>query len=283
MKLDNYITPSATLTDEHLTDNLVDCFNEYFEMVSASSHELKKEVYKLRYQVYCVENTFENPEHYPDNLEFDDFDQHSIHYLILHRKSGDYVATVRLILPDAHDPEQPLPLEQYCKIDNVAVMQTINRKHLGEASRLCVSKTFKRRKGEEAFTSENNDYFSPAERRSFPLISFSLIACLIKACHENNIDYFFGTLEPAWFRFLSSAGIRFTKIGPLSDYHGDRWPGVIKVTDLLDGVAEKNPDLLNLLTDKGRFGKLPTTTKQSLMREPAPNNTPTDIKHTHRA
>ena len=230
-----------------------DVFNEYFEMVPAISDELKNEVYKLRYQVYCVENAFLNPEDYPDNLEFDEFDSRSVHYLIRHRKSGDYAATVRLILPDPHNSEKIFPLELYCEIDNVAVMRTINRKHLGEASRLCVSKTFKRRKIEEAIDSDSHDYFSPAERRSFPIISFALIACLIKMCHENNIDYFFGTLEPAWFRFLSSAGIYFTKIGPLSDYHGDRWPGVIKVTDLLDGVAEKKLDIWNLLTHKGRF------------------------------
>ena len=224
-------------------------------MVPAISDELKNEVYQLRYQVFCIDNEIFNAEHYPDNLEFDDFDRQSIHYLIRHRKSGDYAATVRLILPDADNPEQPLPLELHCEIDNVAVMRTINRSHLGEASRLCVSKTFKRRQREETIGLDDNDFCSPAERRSFPLISFALIACLIKACHENNIDYFFGTLEPAWFRFLSSAGIHFTKIGPLSDYHGDRWPGVIKVTDLLDGVAEKNPAVWTLLTNEGRFGQ----------------------------
>ena len=31
--------------------------------------------------------------------------------------------------------------------------------------------------------------------------------------------------------------------------------GVIKVTDLLDGVAEKNLDIWNLLTNKGCFGQ----------------------------
>ena len=253
MKLDNYLPPSIKSKDEHSTNNLVDSFNKYFEIVPAISDELKIEVYKLRYQVYCIENAFLNSENYPDNLEFDEFDQRSIHYLIRHRKSGDYAGTARLILPDADNPEQPLPLELHCKIDDIAMMQTINRVYLGEASRLGVSKTFKRRQSESAIDLDNNDYCLAAELRSFPLISFALIACLIKACHENNINYLFGTLEPAWFRFLSSAGIHFTKIGPLSDYHGDRLPGVIKITDLLNSVAKKNMDVWNLLTNAGRF------------------------------
>ena len=68
--------------------NTIITFNQYFEMVPATSDELKNEVYKLRYQVYCIETQFLNSEHYPDDLEFDEFDQQSVHYLIRHRKSG---------------------------------------------------------------------------------------------------------------------------------------------------------------------------------------------------
>ena len=131
-----------------MTNNIIDHFNEYFEMVPAISDDLKNEVYKLRYQVFCIENKIFNPEDYFGGLEYDDFDQNSVHYLIRHRKSGDYVATTRLILPDANNPEKLFPLEQYCEIDNFAAMQPVNRKHLGEVSRFCVSEAFKRRKNE---------------------------------------------------------------------------------------------------------------------------------------
>ena len=97
---------------------------------------------------YCIENEYLNFEDYPDNLEYDDFDQQSVHYLIRHRKSGDYAATTRLILPDTNNPEKIFPLEEYCEIDNFAVMQPINREHMGEVSRFCVSEVFKRRKYE---------------------------------------------------------------------------------------------------------------------------------------
>jgi N-acyl amino acid synthase of PEP-CTERM/exosortase system len=236
---------------------MIDVFNEYFEMVPAISDELKNEVYKLRYQVYCIENKFESPSQFPDEMEFDDFDQHSVHYLIRHRRSGDYAATVRLILPDANNPEKLFPLELYCEIDNVAVIQPINRKHLGEVSRLCVSKAFKKRKNEAntlaAIGSDRQDYFSLDEKRTFPLISLALIACTVKASYENDIHYSYGTMEPPWFRLVSALGINFIKIGPLVDYHGERWPAVVKVADMLDCVAKKNLDIWNLLTNRGYF------------------------------
>jgi len=164
-------------------------------MVPAISDELKVEVYKLRYQVYCIENKFENCVQYHDGLEFDDYDQRSVHYLIQHRKSGEYAATTRLILPNVDNPKKLFPLEQYCMIDNVAVMQSINRTHLAEISRFCVSKAFKKRKNEAytlaAIGSDRQEYFSLDEKRTFPLISIALIALMVKIMV---IAYFAGVL-----------------------------------------------------------------------------------------
>ncbi len=240
---------------------MIDAFNQYFEMVPAVSKELKDEVYKLRYQVYCIEIAGYKPDDYPDKREYDEYDRHSIHFLILHRGTGEYIATTRLILPDLASPDKLFPLEANCEIDNITVMKHINRANLAEASRFCISKAFKKRKnnpdGLKSTVPDhygNQAFFSLEERKTFPYLSFGLIACLIKGCYENDVSHFYGTLEPAWFRFLSSAGIHFTKIGPLADYHGLRWPGIIKVSDLLDGVAKKDRQLWALLTDRGRLG-----------------------------
>lgn len=240
-----------------MANNILDHFNEYFEMVSATSDELKNEVYKLRYQVFCIENEVFNSEHYPDGLEFDDYDKHSVHYLIRHRKSGEYVATTRLILPDANNPKKLFPLELHCNIDNSEVIQHINREHLGEVSRFGISKTFQKRKHEvsilTATNSDSLDDLKLPENRTFPHITLALTACHIKACYENDIHYVYAGTELSLLRFISALGIHFTKIGPLADFHGKRWPCVIKVTDLLDDVAEKKPDIWNFLTNKGCF------------------------------
>jgi len=218
-----------------LANTIIDNFNDYFEILPAISDELKIEVYKLRYQIYCIENDFLNSEDYPDNLEFDNFDRHSIHYLIRHRKSGDFVATTRLILPDANNPEKFFPLELNCKIDNIAVMQSIERKHLGEVSRLCVSKAFKKRKNEAQslapLGSECSLYFTPEEQRSFPIICLALIACSIKAGYDNGLHYSFAATDSPLLHFISALGINAIEIGPMTNYHGNRWPVLIKAKD----------------------------------------------------
>lgn len=242
-----------------MTNNIINAFNAYFEMVAAQSDELKNEVYKLRYQVYCNETGFENPNHYPNGMEFDEYDNHSIHYLIRHRKSQIYAAATRLILPDAHNPQKLFPIEKHTQIDSSKTIRKIPRNNLGEASRFCVSKEFKRRKNEPGtLTGIPFDWepiFTEDERRIFPHLTIALIACLIRMSDQHDIHYWYAVMEPALIRYFSSLGIYFVGIGPLTDYHGKRLPCMIKISDLLNGVAEKDPALWEMMTNKGQFGQ----------------------------
>lgn len=259
MKSNYYLPPIIQLRDKYLNINndIIGHFDQYFEMVPAISDELKIEVYKLRYQVYCIENSFESPHQFLNKFESDDFDQHSVHYLIRHLRSGDYAATVRLILPDANQPEKLFPLEQHCKIENFTVMRSIDRKCLGEISRLCVSKAFRKRAHESnmlpAIGYDLQNPPSIEEKRTFPLISLALMACCIKASYENNIRYTYGTMEWSLLHFLSGLGIDFIKIGPLTNYHGPRWPTLINGAEMLSHLSKKNPDIWNFLTNRGSF------------------------------
>jgi N-acyl amino acid synthase of PEP-CTERM/exosortase system len=242
-----------------VVDSIIDVFNQHFEMIPAVTDELKKEVYKLRYQVYCVENRFLNPDNYEDELEVDEFDNNSVHYLIYHRNLGVYMATTRLILPDANNPEKLFPIEIHSKIDNLDALEHIQRKHLAEASRFCVSKAFRRRKNELNSTTgigidtKTDNIFSQDERRVFPHITLALFACLVKMSRENNIYNWYAVMEPALIRFFSTLGINFIGIGPVTDYHGNRQPCTIELNDLLDGVAQRNPEHWDMLTNKGRY------------------------------
>lgn len=242
-----------------MINNLLDAFNECFEMIPANSEQLKNEVYKLRYQVYCIETGFENPGLHPDGVEIDEYDDNSVHYLIRHRKSAIYAATTRLILPDVADSEWLFPIEKYTIIDKKDWLKNIPRNRFAEASRFCVSKEFKRRKNElGTLTGIGPSWeadFTEEERRIFPHLSIALFACLIKMSDDHGIHYWYAVMEPGLIRFFTTLGIYFIGIGPLTDYHGIRQPSMIKVSDLLDGVAKKNQGLWEMMTNKGQVGQ----------------------------
>ncbi|MGZ5075246.1 MAG: PEP-CTERM/exosortase system-associated acyltransferase [Methylobacter sp.] len=238
-------------------NTIIDLFNKHFEMIPAVSEELKHEVYKLRYQVYCLETEFEKHEKFPDGLEFDEHDRHSCHYLIRHRELGCYTATTRLILPDVDNRKYLFPIERYSQIDDSELLQTIPRHNLAEISRFCVSKEFRRRRNERhlltAIDADSRTVITQEEKRSSSHLTLALFACAIRMSYENNIHYWYAIMEPALMRVLSTLGIHFTGIGPLTNYNGIRQPCVIKIDDLLDSVAKKDLAYWNMLTNNGQF------------------------------
>jgi N-acyl-L-homoserine lactone synthetase len=123
-----------------MEQTILAAFNQYFKMIPACSDELRREVYKLRFQVYCNETCFEDPLQHPGEIENDEYDSNSIHYLICHRKSNAYAATTRLILPSALDSEKLFPIEVNSTIDNLELLKDVPRNKIAEVSRFCVSK-----------------------------------------------------------------------------------------------------------------------------------------------
>ena len=55
-------------------ETLLDKFNTYFEVIAAVTEGQIQSSQRLRYQVYCVENPFENTAGHPDGLERDEFE-----------------------------------------------------------------------------------------------------------------------------------------------------------------------------------------------------------------
>jgi len=68
-------------------------FHEHFEVVSADTVGLMEKAFRIRYQVYCVEKSYETAEAYPDGMEIDEYDMHSTHSLVKCQRSGDTQAS----------------------------------------------------------------------------------------------------------------------------------------------------------------------------------------------
>ncbi len=245
-----------------MTKNIVEAFDNYFTMVEATTPELMEEVYKLRYQVFCLETGFLEAESYPDGLERDEFDSRSEHYLIQHKASGSYAATTRLILPDFNDPEKPFPIEQHSRFDRMDLLQSLPRTQIAEVSRFCVSKKFKRRSGESGTLAGVsgqigiNPLLSDDERRTFPHITLALLACLERINVRHGSTHWYVIIEPALKRFFQYFGLNVTPLGPATDYHGQRIPCLCDIRDQLDGIKKRNLELWNLFTSYGRFSSI---------------------------
>jgi len=76
-------------------------YNSVFSSSIADTPEDRDESFRVRFQVYCIDNGFEDPANSPDGLERDSFDSHSIHSVLTHNATGKAIGTVRLVLPEA--------------------------------------------------------------------------------------------------------------------------------------------------------------------------------------
>lgn len=222
-----------------------------FAMIPATTAELVKQTQQLRYRVYCVENSFENPSRFPDGLEHDEFDPRAIHGLLVDRTCGIAAGTVRLILPSAVNPSSSLPIQRLCPHP-----LTRDRRLLGkgaaEISRFAVSKEY-RRLFRESLRGEER--CSPPPRIEEELLSsttLALIRGVVQLSTDHGITELFAVMEPALLRLLGRFAIHFSPLGPLVAYHGRRQPCHVNLPAMIRRASLERPDIWSDLTGSCR-------------------------------
>jgi len=231
---------------------LADAFYHWFTTVSAATPALLEQAYRLRYQVYCVENSFENPEEHPSGYEKDEFDVRSVHTLLFERQSGAVAGTARLILPNRIAFEKSFPIQRICKYPLLSDRRHFNATRSAEISRFAVSKEF-RQKESDSFPPDWRDRFLADRRMVIPYITLGLMNGIIRMCIEQGITDLYAVMEPTLLRLLSRFGIYFRPIGPLVDYHGMRQPCHADIESLLARVHYERTDIWEVITGEGRL------------------------------
>jgi N-acyl amino acid synthase of PEP-CTERM/exosortase system len=117
---------------------------------AAFDTEIMREIYGLRYQVYCHECHFIREEDYPERIEKDAYDPHAVHFFT--RTDHGIIGTARLILDNPHGfPFEALCGDSLCK----EKLSGISRTALAEISRLVISKKLKKNYAAHHITPED--------------------------------------------------------------------------------------------------------------------------------
>ena len=238
---------------------LLDNFSRYLDAELALNEDQRNEAHRLRYDVYCEERGYEDPESFPDKLEVDDHDHHSVHALVRHRASDLVAGVVRLVFADMSAPQKPLPIEQHCghSFNQSALKRfDFSRQNVAEVSRFAVSNKFIRYAGNtnpviQAGRESDGRTFDDEPSQYLPHISMGLIAMLFVASAQHRISHWYAVMEPSLSRLLGRSGIEFTRIGPVVNYHGRRQPMIASVNDLLSNIYTKRYDFFRLIDHLG--------------------------------
>src|SRR3974377_545807 len=195
-------------------------YDRHFAVVRATTPELLRMAYRLRYQVYCVENPFENPEEQIDQCETDKYDDdRSVHTLLVHRRTGEVAGASRVILPHKSDP---LPIATLLHGADLRGFAEFPIARTAEISRFAISKQFRRRCGEGRM----------------PFITLGLMKGVFDICRDHEISHLAVVMEPPLIRILRRFGLDFMPIGGLVEHHGLRQPCIARMADLIEHSRE---------------------------------------------
>lgn len=233
-----------------------------FEVIHAQTDELKERVFRLRYEVYCKENLYEapgGPASLAEELEYDAFDPHAFHFLLVHRDSGEDAGVARILLANEQNIQESFSLQKICDHPLLTIDHKVTG--LAELSRLCMAKRFRRRPLDGRILPSYYDVETAEEakglgrffRRRIPYAPLGLLRSAFETALEFNISDMITAMDTTHFRTLKRIGFSYRVLGPRIDYHGSQQPIVFNIKHVLDNMAIENPECWEIVSDQGRL------------------------------
>lgn len=209
------------------------------------------DIFKLRYDVYCVERAFLPPGEQAEGMELDEYEINSLH-IAAYSMEETLIGTVRLVQPET---EQPYPFERHCAVFDD--YEHPPRELACEISRLVVRKGHRRRRADSldgvpglpqlAAESERRH----GERRGdSPMLLFGMYREMYRHSRHAGIRYWYAAMERSLAQSLERLGFGFQPIGPPADYYGAVVPYVLDLRQLEARLSADNPALASWLLER---------------------------------
>ena len=205
------------------------------------------DLFKLRYDVYCIERAYLKPDAAAGGLERDDYDDCATHFAA-YADDGALVGTVRLVTPVA---PREYPFERHCTL--FTGFRRPPHSHCGEVSRLAVRRSHRRRRadcvagipGFTAAPAEGVEIAPELERRqsSSPMLLLGMYREMYRHSRNHGVRFWFAAMERSLAHSLKKMGFQFEQIGPEADYYGKVTPYLLDLDTWIPGLGVTNPPL----------------------------------------
>jgi N-acyl amino acid synthase of PEP-CTERM/exosortase system len=215
--------------------------------------EVKKDAFRMRYEVYVEEFSFEKKEDHPHGLETDAYEDDSIHIACLNQNDS-VVGTIRLVF----DSDKGFPIEHAVETKFIGKMPDRNK--IAEISRLTVSKDIRRRKedgihGVESYITKKEGGILPDDGpiptemkgRKNPIIVLGLYQVMYHESRRKGITHWYMITEEKLFFALKKFGFLFHQIGEPLWYHGWRIPYLGIVDEIEKSLFKTSPEMFKVM------------------------------------
>jgi N-acyl amino acid synthase of PEP-CTERM/exosortase system len=214
--------------------------NTRFRVVPAITPRLADEALRIRHRVFCEELALFEAR--SDRREIDEFDERAVPILLQNTETNEHIGCIRVVKGVPNDPSALLPFESVCRklVDrDLFDLDATPRSLVGEASRLGVISTYRRRKGESKspvpFSSESMGAGgSSPDRRQFPYILVALYLGAYVIARREGIEHLFTFTEVRLLDHLTKLGVPVKVVAPPIQHKGLRVPAVVNVSRVVD-------------------------------------------------
>lgn len=217
-----------------------------FALIGSDSDKLMREIFSIRYQVYCKERGFIRKADYPSRTESDKYDAYSLHFIA--RFNNELVGTSRLILNNPHGFLVEEKAGDKLRID----LSYIDRDKIAEISRVAISKVYKNKLRKE-IRKRHHDLGSRTKFRDHlkPVrpLAFGLYRSMYQESKRRGVIYWLALMKTSLWTLLRSHNLIFHQIGDSVDYYGKVEPYICNLEELEAVLFRRSPKLLDFFTD----------------------------------
>lgn len=207
-------------------------FDDTYEVVLADTEQSLREHFRLRYRVYCLNTGFEDPRQYPNGQEQDAYDPDSVHFLVRRKRDRQWVAALRLVLPDA----RALPIQDHGVLDR-KTERLITQGTIAEVSRVC---HYRGTSSKHLVPDIGIQSGSPSND---PSVMFGLLRAAFFYCLDRDIEHLLFLIRPAMARLIGRMCIPLRRAGQGCDHRGTRYPYAVDLRAALTTVVQNAPGL----------------------------------------
>lgn len=194
---------------------------------------------RIRYQVFCLDRGFEDPSAFSTSRETDAWDDHSAHFIVQNKKSQQWVAATRLVLPK---PGSPLP------VDTLGAFERDRLEDPGlqvaEISRFCIIRNRALVELESGVEPEPNSLaawgIGPIGKVQQFEVTVGMIRTLVIFILKRGLQYCVFLVTDAFARLLRKLGLRLTQVGPAMNHRGMRTAYMIDMRETAMLMSKKS-------------------------------------------
>ena len=193
---------------------------------------------RIRYQVFCLDKGFEDAAAFSTAQETDAWDDRSAHFIVQNKKTRQWVAATRLVLPNQG---RPLPADDMGIFDRQKL--DVPDLLVGEISRFCIIGN-RARVGGDSDLQPDPDSLAAwgigaiGKRQQFE-VTLGMIRAVGIYALKRELNCIMLITDP-FARMLRTLGVILRQVGPAIEHRGMRTPYLVEMRDSVMSMGRKS-------------------------------------------